>query len=113
MTSKEFRTIALSFPEVEEKSHFDHPDFRVAGKIFATLAYPRKGWGMVKLSPRDQKFFVESNTKIFSPANGQWGLKGATLVHLRNAGKNVVRTALIAAWRNRAPKALREQIDIQ
>jgi hypothetical protein len=48
MTANDFRRLALSFPESEERSHMDHPDFRVAGKLFATLGYPERGWAMVK-----------------------------------------------------------------
>jgi len=105
--------MALSFPEVMEQSHFNHPDFRVSGKIFATLGYPRKGWGMVKLTPELQRSFVESHPKVFSPVKGRWGSGGATLVQLRFAGKTTVRKALIAAWQNTAPRRLVEMIDVQ
>jgi hypothetical protein len=44
MTAKDFRQIALSLPESIESAHMDHPDFRVDGKIFATLDAPSKGW---------------------------------------------------------------------
>jgi hypothetical protein len=40
VTAKDFRWLALSMPEAEEHAHMDHPDFRVGGKIFATLGYP-------------------------------------------------------------------------
>jgi hypothetical protein len=113
VTSTDFRTIALSFPEVEEKSHFDHPDFRVGGKVFATLGYPREGWGMVKLPPEQQKGSVESHPDSFVRVNGSWGLKGATSVQLRTSRKADVRRALIAAWHNIAPKRLSDRIDVQ
>ena len=104
MTSAEFRKIALSFPEVEEKSHMNHPDFRVQGKIFATLGYPRSGWGMVVLPPHQQKLIVQKYPDVFSPANGAWGRQGSTLVLLRAAKTKTVQTALLTAWRNKAPK---------
>ncbi len=85
MTASDFRRIALSFPEATESAHMDHPDFRVGGKIFATLDYPGKGWGMVKLPPKQQVFFIEAEPKVFAPAKGAWGLRGATIVHLRAA----------------------------
>ena len=44
MTAAEFRRLALSLPEAEEREHMHHPDFRVGGKIFATLGYPDKSW---------------------------------------------------------------------
>ena len=78
MTASDFRRIALSFPEATESAHMDHPDFRVGGKIFATLDYPGKGWGMVKLPPKQQVFFIEAEPKVFAPAKGAWGLRGAT-----------------------------------
>ena len=113
MTSREFRRIALSFPSVVEKSHFNHPDFRVSGKIFATLGYPRKGWGMVRLTPKLQRSFVQSDPYVFSPVNGKWGLWGATLVQLRLAKTTAVRKALATAWRCAAPRKLSERIDVQ
>ena len=58
MTPNEFRELALSFPEAIESAHMRHPDFRVGGKIFATLGYPNENSAMVKLSPNEQKEFV-------------------------------------------------------
>ena len=66
MTAKDFRKIALSLPETEERSHMNHPDFRVAGKIFATLGYPDKTRAMVKLSPEDQQQFLEGLSRASS-----------------------------------------------
>jgi hypothetical protein len=106
MTSRDFRKIALSFPETEERSHMDHPDFRVAGKIFATLGYPDKSRGMVKLSPEDQHNFSKDYPEIFVPAKGAWGRRGATTVHLKTAQKEIAHKAIAAAWRNVAPKRL-------
>lgn len=113
MTTAGFRALALSFPEVSEKSHFDHPDFRVGGKIFATLGYPRNGWGVVILTPKLQKSFVESDPEAFVPVKGKWGLWGATSILLRLAKKDQVRKALIAAWRKTAPKRLTSRINLQ
>ena len=53
MTEEQFRSIALSLPETSESAHMCHPDFRVGGKIFATL-WPAAGWAMVKLTPEQQ-----------------------------------------------------------
>ena len=113
MTSDEFRRIALSFPEAVEASHMDHPDFRVGGKIFATLGYPRAGFGMVVLSPRDQDLFIRDYPKTFSPAAGKWGASGSTIVVLRGASKRAVTIALESAWRKRAPKRLVATFDSQ
>lgn len=108
MTPSDFRKIALSFPEAEERSHMDHPDFRVAGKIFATLGYPDKTRGMVKLSPEDQHNFTKDYPEAFVPVKGAWGRRGATTVYLKPAGKEIMQRALEAAWRNIAPKRLRQ-----
>jgi hypothetical protein len=106
MTASEFRRIALDLPEAVESAHMDHPDFRVGGKIFATLGYPDKGCGMVKLFPDQQQSFMKAEPRVFVPANGAWGRKGATLVHLKSARKASTRKALLAAWLNKVPKRL-------
>lgn len=106
MTAQDFRKIALSQPESEERSHMDHPDFRVAGKIFATLGYPDKGCAMVKLSPEDQHNLSKDYADAFVPVKGAWGRRGATSVHLKAAKKGIARKAIEAAWRNTAPKRL-------
>ncbi len=90
--------MALRFPETEEREHMDHPDFRVRGKIFATLMYPEEGWGMVKLTPTEQEMFVEAEPGVFAPVKGGWGRLGATCVRLRAAKKASVHRALAAAW---------------
>ena len=106
MTAKDFRQIALSLPETEERAHMDHPDFRVAGKIFATLGYPDKTRGMVKFSPEDQHYFSKDYPDVFIPVKGAWGRRGATSVHLKAAKKETLRKAIQSAWRNTAPKRL-------
>jgi hypothetical protein len=106
VTTNDFRRIALALPETVEHAHMDHPDFRVCGKIFATLGYPAKGWGMVKLTPEQQHYFAKDYPKTFVPANGAWGRKGATTVHLKNVDKETLKKALSAAWHNIAPKRL-------
>jgi hypothetical protein len=67
MTANEFRKIAFSLPEAEERAHMSHPDFRVGGKIFATLGYPDKTRGMVKLSPEEQHYFSKDYPDVFIP----------------------------------------------
>jgi len=106
MTPAAFRKIALSFPETEERAHMSHPDFRVAGKIFATLGYPNKTRAMVKLSPEDQHNFTKDHPDAFVPVKGAWGRRGATSVLLKTATAEVVQKAIEAAWRFSAPKRL-------
>src|SRR2546423_3017965 len=98
MTSDEFREITLSFPETEERSHMNHPDFRVRGKIFATLG-PDETWGMAKLTPAQQQDFLRFEPE-FRPASGKWGDGGATIITLAEADEAAVRDALTAAWQN-------------
>jgi hypothetical protein len=109
MTAAEFRRLALSLPETEEREHMNHPDFRVGGKIFATLGYPDQSRGMVKLFPDQQEELVAADPAMFVPVNGAWGRKGCTHVLLKAASKERVRKALNAAWRNTAPKTLLAQ----
>jgi hypothetical protein len=104
MTPNEFRELALSFPEAIESAHMHHPDFRVGGRIFATLGYPIKDSGMVKLSLDEQKQFVRSNPGVFKRVKGAWGRQGGTTIYLPVAKTSVVREALTVAWRNTAPK---------
>lgn len=110
MTAEEFRKLALQFPEAIESAHMGHPDFRVGGKIFATL-WPDDGWAMVRLTPDEQEMFVAAAPHVFSPIKGKWGLGGATRVHLKTATKANARDGLVAAWRGRAPKATVREFD--
>jgi hypothetical protein len=104
MTAIEFRTMALALPEAVESAHMDHPDFRVGGRIFATLGYPAEGWGVVLLSPEDQKQFCAADRETFVPVKGAWGRAGNTQVNLKAATKTIVRDALRAAWQERVRK---------
>jgi hypothetical protein len=100
MTAARFRSIALSLPETEERAHMNHPDFRVGGKIFATLGYPSAGWAMVKLTPTQQQLYTIAHRDAFLPITGAWGRRGATNVRLRDVGARIARQALTDAWRN-------------
>jgi hypothetical protein len=102
----DFRRIALSFPGAEECAHMKHPDFRVGGKIFATLGHPDAEWGMVRLMPEQQEDFMRMAPDTFEPASGAWGRSGSTLVKLDAVPDDLLETALAAAWRWRAPMGL-------
>jgi hypothetical protein len=106
MTADGFRKIALGFPDVTESFHMDHPDFRVAGKVFATLGYPDKSWGMVRLTPRQQALVVAAEPDAYMPVKGSWGRRGATNVSLRAVKKKSLSKALEDAWANLAPRHL-------
>ncbi len=106
MTTAEFRRMALSLPQTVESAHMEHPDFRVGGKIFATLGYPDKNYGMVILPPEEQERFVQTYPKVFAPAKGAWGKRGSTSIRLEAIDKAMLERALEIAWRKRAPKKL-------
>src|SRR5678809_789956 len=105
MTATEFRRLALSMPEAIESAHMNHPDFRVGGKIFATLS-PGEEYGVVMLSPEEQKGFVAMAPKTFAPVKGAWGRNGSTRVELSASKLVPLRKAMAAAWRRRAPRRL-------
>jgi len=104
MTADSFRKLALALPGAEEGAHMNHPDFRVGGRIFATLGYPRAGWAAVVLTPEDQAVFVAGKPKAFVPVRGKWGEQGATNIILRYASVPAVRDALEAAFDARMRK---------
>jgi hypothetical protein len=106
MTSTEFRRLALSMPHATESAHMEHPDFRVGGKIFATLGYPDEDHGMVILPPEEQKRLVESAPATFAPAKGAWGRSGSTSVRLAAIDPSTLQRVMEIAWRKRAPKSL-------
>jgi hypothetical protein len=105
MTQKDFRRIALSMAEATENSHMEHPDFRVAGKIFATLGYPDQSCGMVKLPPEHQQSFSRDFPGAFTPVKGGWGRNGATQVRLENVDEPTLRRAIATAYQNIASKS--------
>ena len=100
MTINEFRKVALEIPGSIERSHMNHPDFRLGGKIFASLGVPDKDWGMVKLTPEQQRAFIEKAPEVFKPCSGAWGRQGYTNVYLPAATATIVRAALDAAAKN-------------
>jgi hypothetical protein len=101
MTIDDFRRIALSFEGAEESSHMGQPDFRVAGRIFATLASAHEGYGNLKLTPEQQGMFVEEMPEIFIPIAGGWGRMGMTHIRLSAASEDVLAGALQTAWKLR------------
>jgi YjbR protein len=100
MTANVFRKMALGFPGTVESAHMSHPDFRVEGRIFATLGYPDDSCGMVKLTVEQQRTFIKRGEGAFRPCNGVWGQRGATNVHLASVKKTLLKSALRAAIGN-------------
>jgi hypothetical protein len=76
-------------------------DFRVGGRIFATLASQDQGFGNLVLTPEQQSAFCEELPDIFVPIAGGWGRMGMTHTVLANASEDVLRGALQTAWRLR------------
>jgi hypothetical protein len=100
-TAADFRRIALSFEGAEESSHMGAPDFRVQGRIFATLASQAQGYGNLKLTLEQQSDFVRELPEIFLPIPGGWGRMGMTHVQLAEANEDVLAGALRTAWQLR------------
>jgi hypothetical protein len=101
MKASDFRRIALSFAGAEEGSHMGAADFRVGGRIFATLASEKQGYGNLKLTPEQQAEFVGELPEIFLPVHGGWGRGGMTHIRLVKANEDVLTGALRAAWQLR------------
>jgi len=95
-----FRRLALQLPEAVESSHMDHPDFRLNGRIFATLFAQERGLGVLKLSPGQQQAFIAEQPQVFSPVQGGWGRMGMTFVDLDKADELLIAGALSTAYNN-------------
>ena len=104
MTARDFREIALSFPEAVESAHMRHPDFRVGGRIFATLAAEKHGYGNLMLTVEQQADFVAELPDVFLPIAGGWGRMGMTHIRLAAANEEVMAGALRVAWKLRIEK---------
>jgi hypothetical protein len=104
MKIADFRRIALSLPGAEESSHMGQPDFRVGGRIFATLASAKEGYGNLMLTLEQQQAFVEELPDVFLPIKGGWGRMGMTHIRLDAAQEDVLAGALRTAWKLRVEK---------
>jgi hypothetical protein len=104
VTGEDFRRLALGIPGVTEGAHFGNPDFRVDGKIFATLSLERQGYGVLLLSPEQQAGMVEDAPEIFSPVPGGWGRHGSTRVLFAKVTADILESALRTAWQRRRDK---------
>ena len=105
MNVADFRRIALSLPGAEESSHMGNPDFRVDGRIFATLASAKQGYGNLMLSVEQQTAFVKEMPEVFLPIPGGWGRMGSTHIRLAEANEDVLYGALHTAWKLRVDKS--------
>src|SRR5512138_2164367 len=98
MTPADFKRIALSLEGAKEGSHMGAVDFRVGGRIFATLASVKQGFGNLMLTPDIQAQFVGDAPEVFLPVAGGWGRMGATHIRLAAADREILAGALQAAW---------------
>lgn len=101
MTADDFRRIALSMEGAEQGSHMGAVDFRVGGRIFATLASVKLGYGNLMLTPEIQAGFLEDRPDVFLPIAGGWGRMGMTHIRLAEATEDVMEGALRTAWKLR------------
>src|SRR5262245_18060549 len=101
MTPADFKGIALSLEGAQEGSYTGAVDFRVGGRIFATLASKAHGYGNLVLTPDEQASFVEELPEVFVPIAGGWGRMGMTHIVLEKASEDLLRGALQTAWRLR------------
>ena len=104
LTPADFRRLALTLEGAEEGSHFGAADFRVGGRIFATLAAEKQGYGNLMLTPEQQAAFVSEAPGVFLPIPGGWGRNGATHVLLSAANEDLLLGALRTAWKLRIEK---------
>jgi hypothetical protein len=104
MDAEDFRRLALSLEGAEEGSHMGQVDFRVGGRIFATLAAVQQGYGNLMLTPELQAMFVGEEPNVFLPIPGGWGRNGATHVRLAAANEDLLAGALRTAWKLRVDK---------
>ncbi len=104
MTAAEFRRIALTLEGAEEGSHMGAVDFRVGGRIFATLASVKEGYRNLMLTPQLQADFVADAPDVFVPVKGGWGRMGATHIRLAKANRDILAGALRVAWQLRVEK---------
>ena len=100
MQAEDFRRLVLNLPGAVESEHNGHPDFRVGGRVFATLGYPDAKWAMVKLRSEQQETLTSAEPAIFAPAKGAWGKRGSTLLRLERVDEPTARSAVEMAWSN-------------
>lgn len=101
MTAEDFRRIALSLEGAEEGSHMGAVDFRVGGRIFATLASVKEGYGNLMITPEIQADFIAERPDLFVPIKGGWGRMGMTHIRLAPATEDILEGALRVAHRLR------------
>jgi hypothetical protein len=105
VSGEDVRRLTLALPETAEKAHMGKPDFRVRGKIFATLP-PGNDVVVVKLSPDHQAALVEAAPASLEAVPGAWGRQGWTRVRLATIDEEGLQGLLTSAWHTAAPATL-------
>ncbi|SEG04744.1 YjbR protein [Bryocella elongata] len=98
MTPADFQRLALALPGAEQGAHMGAIDFRVGGRIFATLAHAAQGYGNLMLTPEAQQDLLADAPHLFLPVPGGWGRMGATHIRLASATEAELSDALRVAW---------------
>lgn len=106
MTPADLRRLALPLPAAEESSHMGSPDFRVGGRVFATLAAEAQGYGNLVLNPEHQAAFLAEAPELFLPVFGGWGRMGVTHIRLAEASEDILAGALHTAWNSASKRTL-------
>ena len=111
MTPAAFAKLALALDGATQGTHGGHPDFRAGGKVFASLGFKGPDSATVKLTPEQQEIMCGAEPAVFVPVKGGWGRQGWTYVTLAAADETTLKSALLTAWRNVAPKRLVAESD--
>ena len=104
MNANDFRELALGFDDAEDSAHMGAADFRVGGRIFATLAHEHLGFGNLMLSPELQQLLIAEAPEVFLPITGGWGRQGMTHIRLAEATPQQLLKGLQLAWNLRVLK---------
>ncbi|HEX2810210.1 MAG TPA: MmcQ/YjbR family DNA-binding protein [Kineosporiaceae bacterium] len=104
----DLRELVSHLPEVTESSHHEVTDFRVRGRIFATM--PSIGVLALRLAPEQQAELIATDPESFTPAAGSWGRQGWTRVQTARLTLAELGELLADAWARRAPLTLARQL---
>ncbi len=113
MDAEDFRRIALSFEGAVEASHMGTPDFRVGGRIFATLGSQSQGYGNLMLNCEQQASLIDEFPELFLPIAGGWGRMGMTHIRLAAASEDMLEGALRMAWQLRVEKNCKGKVPVK
>lgn len=96
------RQLALSLPETDEAPHHEITSFRVKKKIFASLNIP-KARATLHFTLENQDIFSSFSQGSIFPVPNKWGKFGWTTVELSTVHPELLKDAILVAWRDTAP----------